>query len=936
MGREAELAQVARCRAEAARGEPWVMTVEGEAGIGKTALVRHALAGGGDGLGVCWASCDPAEQDLPYGVVDQLLRRLPVDTAGAKDLVRSLTPAASPLAVGGGLLEVLAAATDTGPLALVIDDVPWADEQSTSVLGFMQRRLYCEPLLLVLTARTNTAGPAGGAAEGEVGGRGWQERVLRGAVRVEQVQLTGLTGAETRQLAAGHGAARLGPAAVARLQEATAGHPLHLHSLLAQVTPAQLADLSHPLPVPASLDAVIRHTLNRLPADARGLVEALAVLDRPAPLATITALAGMDDASTALGPALECGLVQWRPDDPTTPLRLHHALQRDAIYRALPPGQRQTLHARAAGLVSVDEAWAHRVAATTSTDPQLSGELAAEAEHLADGGRLGRAATLLLWAAGLALTRDQHEHQLLTAATHLLQLGQATARLAPLQGRLQACAPSPRRDTVLGFLAAQRGDLRTAQDLLTCALTTAPDADTTVLAAMSLATVHLYRCDGPQVVRLLRPLLDQLPPDTPTARLIRGLLALGAIFSDGPAAALAVIDEACLPDRAPQVTALDSQLLLYRGSCHVLAGRLQAGNEDLTTYPVRQHTDADLRITPVDHYMLAWARYLGGRWQDALIGADQAVVVADTTAQPEGLVFAHVIAAMVHAQRGDHGRARAHLTEARRSVPLFPEFNAILPVLGEAVLEQARGNRAGMARALAPLDPASPGMTRAMVLVWAPLLVDAHTSTDPARPATLQDLERAQQAMDTFDQLTNPDPGTTVPALACTSHWLHARLARAHRDTAMARTHYQRALDTPALEGDDIPLHRAFAHRDLAHLLMATGQAGDRRDAATHLHHAHQLFTRLGATPHTEHTTADLTNLGTTPPAVPGQDRAQGLTEREHAVAHLAAEGHTNQEIAQELYVSPKTVEYHLGHVYTKLQLTSRRQLRTALQSAPA
>ncbi|MER7577985.1 hypothetical protein [Streptomyces sp. NPDC126514] len=109
---------------------------------------------GPDHLVMCRAACDRAEQDFPYGAVDQLLRRLPPGTTGLGELVHALTPTASPFAVGADLLDVLAAVADTAPLAVLVDDVPWADDHSLKALAFVLRRCYAERLLVVLTART--------------------------------------------------------------------------------------------------------------------------------------------------------------------------------------------------------------------------------------------------------------------------------------------------------------------------------------------------------------------------------------------------------------------------------------------------------------------------------------------------------------------------------------------------------------------------------------------------------------------------------------------------------------------------------------------------------------------------------------------------------------------------------------------------------------
>jgi DNA-binding CsgD family transcriptional regulator len=225
-------------------------------------------------------------------------------------------------------------------------------------------------------------------------------------------------------------------------------------------------------------------------------------------------------------------------------------------------------------------------------------------------------------------------------------------------------------------------------------------------------------------------------------------------------------------------------------------------------------------------------------------------------------------------------------------------------------------------------DPATPpGMRVFWPILWAPLFVEAVTAT-AVQPAP-GSLDRAGQALDVLDSLC-----LDAPALVATCHWLHGRLAAASGDTGRAYARYQQALASPAPEGDDIPLHRAFARHDLARLLQ-TGGDGDRAESAAHLQHALRTYTALGATPFIQRTSDELGRLTGQPQHSPTPADSE-LTDREQAVADLAARGHTNQEIASELFLSPKTIEYHLGHIYTKLHLTGRRQLRGTLHSTTA
>lgn len=925
VGRADESEAIARCRAEAVKGVPWVVVVEGDSGIGKTTLVRHALVPGEDGLQVCWATCDRAEQDYPYGVLDQMLRRLPSDNVGAAKLVSSLTPTATPLSVGADLLEVLAVATDAAPLALVVDDVPWADSQSLAALGFVLRRLFVEPVLTVFTARADAEGglSANGAAGAHLDG-GWRDRLPRGTDHLLSLRLTGLDAAEAGQLAAEAGVHGLGPDALQRLTEHTAGHPLHLRSLLSQTTTSELADLSLPLPVPQSLDAVIRQSLDSLPAQARSVVEALAVLDATVPLALVAQLAEVEDATSSLEPALASRLVQWEPDRPTTPLRIHHQLQREAVYQAIAPTRRRALHAVAATLVSADEAWTHRVAAAHTADPVLAAQLAQEAEHQAALNRFDRAATLLLWAADLAGDRGQYESYLLAAATHV---GFSYTRLHELHDAIADCTPSCRRDTVLGLIAHMRGDLVGAETFLTRALESAhsdtPRGDL-VKASNLLARVYVWQGEGRRAVALLRsPPHEQPTPALPVAvaKYRRATLANGTAMADSPAAGLAVLAEAGFTQAARQVAPEDGILLRYRGNLRLGAGQLRAATDDLTTHIAQCQADPGVFRTPLMWWPLSLCDYLLGRWDQAAVNGELAVLAAETNG-PAALAPGLATMAMVHANRGLWDQARALLTECEHRAAPYPLFR-FFPEVVRAVLARARADQSAISRsahALAAPPTGDGGWSFYRVLVL-PAQVDALTS--PGIPHTAENLHLAATALGRLDRLAEPADGAPPPALALTTHWLHARLAAVRGDTITAQERFQHAVDTPVIEGDDIPLHRALAHQDYAQLLQARG---DTTAAVPLLQRAREDFIRLGATPFATRVAADLDAAGART-ATP----ARGLTDREDTIARLAVQGLTNQAIGHELYISPKTVEYHLRHVYEKLGINSRRQLRTTL-----
>lgn len=173
VGRDKELAAIETCADAVREGEVWVVAVEGEAGVGKTSLVRRALARLPD-FEIWWASCDEAERDFGFGMVTQLLSRLPPEATAASPMLASRSkPDASALAVGSELLGLLDGRQALTPVAVVVDDVQWADEESRTALAFVLRRLWSARVLVLVCARTR---PGQEAVQGQRPG----ERLYRG------------------------------------------------------------------------------------------------------------------------------------------------------------------------------------------------------------------------------------------------------------------------------------------------------------------------------------------------------------------------------------------------------------------------------------------------------------------------------------------------------------------------------------------------------------------------------------------------------------------------------------------------------------------------------------------------------------------------------------------------------------------------------------
>ncbi|WP_175409896.1 AAA family ATPase [Streptomyces sp. TRM64462] len=918
VGRREELAELDARAGSALSGRPTVVVVRGPAGIGKSALVREWLARGqARRFHVLRALCDRSETDLPFGVVGQLVSGLPAALLRGLHLLAAPTPAdTAPFQAARQLLELLDRLR--GPVVLVVDDLQWADRASAQALRFALRQLRAEEVLSVLVVRTG-AGEAASPADAD-------DQELSGCLAdldgtpggVALITLDGLTPTDVADLVLRAGGRPVSAATAERLCEHTHGHPLYLQSVIAEAA-GQLGDRQEPLPVPASMTAMVARLLTGAAEPTRALVEAAAVLDSRTPLDTVARVADVPDPAAAVGPALTAGLLQWWPDEPGTPVAVPCAGHRHAVLTGMSPGRLRALHTAAAPLVGRAAAWAHRVAAAEGPDDGLAAELEAEANRLLGLGNAERAATLLLWAADVCGTRAERERHVLTAALHLLGADRFT-RLQQLLPRVDSCAASPLRDVVLGGFAASRGALADAETRLTSALRAARDAPasdaarrTAAMAGAWLGRLYLILGRGDETVRVCREMPPAAALDPPLAYHVRFNRAIGLAYCEGPEAGAGELGD--LPDSAADVAPADADLLTARGQLRVWAGRFRAGIDDLSTTLTLIPDKTRPLLAEGLYPTLALAHHQVGEWDDATISAEKGLGIAASEDRPWALPFGQAILSHVLADRGEWDRAEELLDRAAGEERRVPGSALPTVVVGAATFARARNDPRGMLAALERLrDAPRTGSVSVTQVWWRPLLVEALLGVGR--------VEDADRALKDLAPLAD-----TTPCLGTVTAWLSGRVAEAygHRDEALAR--YGAGVRLPVTR-DDVPLHRALLEQAYGKAL-AGGQP--RKEALMWLGRARDRFLALGARPYLDRCERDLAAVS---PAAALRQRggALHLSGHEREVAHLVGRGMTNKEIAAELFLSVKTVEYHLGNVYRRLGIRGRRELRARVQ----
>ena len=670
-------------------------------------------------------------------------------------------------------------------------------------------------------------------------------------------------------------------------------------------TPGRLALLRSPA-------AAVGAHLRALPPPTRTILEMLAVLNLRMPLAQLGQAAEIESPSTAIEPAVASGLVDWSPEEPSCPVVIRHLPVRDAVYASITASRRRVLHGRAAAVVSESASWEHRVAALDRPDEDLAGQLERLAGEEAAAGRLALAATHLQWASDVSPARADRERRLLTAA--LYRTLAEESRDPALREAVEATGPSLLRSCVLGTMAFSSGQLGEAERRFSQALAQArSEPDSRPLAALianRLAGTYTLLGEGEKVQALGRWALGTGCLDAAAASWTRTLFAIGASQVAGPRVALAELSH--LDTDPARVGPADASGLAFRGVFHLLADDLDQAVADLTASQRLAQRGDTLILSRRGYCFLALAQYLAGAWDDALLTAEQGLSAAAIHAHRHELPLLHLAAGCVPAGRGAAEEAERHAALAEEeAASLDYGQERLYAAMARALVCQASGDYLGMADALGHWqdDAALDGRSRAYAILWRPLLAEGLIGSGQTEPAAA-----------VLAQL-HPDGSGQVSYLAPALAWLDGWLAEQRGDPEEALRIYARGEDTA---GSHSPVYTA-------RLLLAHGRllrrTGNRKDAVERLRRANEEYQALRAAPFIAQTEEELAACD-----LPGRPADKQsvlvLTSRETEVAQLAGKGLSNPEIAAELFISRKAVEYHLGNIYAKYGLSGRQQLR--------
>jgi DNA-binding CsgD family transcriptional regulator/tetratricopeptide (TPR) repeat protein len=622
-----------------------------------------------------------------------------------------------------------------------------------------------------------------------------------------------------------------------------------------------------------------------------------------------------------LGEAEAAGLLAERRGALGSELWFVHPLVHRAVYDDLPLAERRRLHARAAELVDRPHALDHRVAAAAAADPGLADELEQAAGEATAAGRVAKASSWLAHAAALSADGGDRERRLLGALEQLLLVGDVAGATA-LEPAVRGLGASARASGLLGHLALLRGDGMSAERLLLGAWERHDRAsEPRVGAAAAVQLTQFYTVAGRAAEGLAwgQRAIDSVEDGSELWLAASTQAAAALAFLGRPAEGVELLR--FLPRVAGEAPVAASDALVYRGIVRLWSDEVGAAIRDLETAAARMREGAPMRFASQCLALLGDASFRVGAWDHAVVHTELAVSLSRDADRVWDLPFVHGYAAIVPACRGEWEVAFEHVQAAlATAAPSRMALPIAISNTAAAMLAAARADHVGVLEATAAIRATGrvDAIGRPGVYNWRALEVEALIAGG-----------RRGEAQTALDELEAAIPAGGLHTADVEVARLQGMLAAARRDHDVAADRFAAARRLS--EG----LQQPF---ELALLALADGRrllhAGDRRAAIARLRDAREGFTKLGARPYVEACGRDLEKCGVRT-GRHGPAAGHGLTPAELAVARLVATGKTNRQTAAELYVTVKTVEFHLRSVFAKLGISSRSQIAARLGTSP-
>jgi DNA-binding CsgD family transcriptional regulator len=881
-----------------------VLVIRGEAGVGKSALLRYVMQQA-SGFRIAKIAGVESEMELPFAALHQLcapmlaqLDALPQPQQRALRVALGLASGDAPdrFLVALGALSLLAEVAEKRPLLCIVDDAQWLDGASRQVLGFVARRLLAESVAIAFAVREPSA-------DVELAG-------------LPELVLAGLGEEDARALLATVIPGRLDERVRDRIVAETRGNPLALLELPRGLSAAQLAGgfgLPVVMPLAGRIEETFLRRLEELPPQTRRLLLVAAAEPVGDPALMWRAATGLGIPGTALEPATRAGLLGVGAE-----VRFRHPLVRSAVYRSASDDERRDAHgaladATDAALEPDRRAW-HRAQATRGPDDDVAAELEQSAGRAQARGGLAAAAAFLGRAADLTIDPARRAERMLAAARVSLQAGafdEALGMLAAAQAGPLDELGEARVDLLHAEVAfaQNRGSdappllLRAAQRLepLDARLSrdTYLDAWSAALFAGELASAAGLH----EVSHAART-----APEADGARRAADLLLDGfaLAFTEGRPAAAPVLQRAATAFAGDEVSV--EEVLRWAWLATVAA--VYVWDYDLclavATREVEVARDSGaLEVLAVGLNILTQALCMGGDYAGAALLTAEANAVREAT----GALVAPYGALVLAGYRGREAEAAALIDATITEATPGGQGTAVqFAHYANAVVMNGLGR---YEEAVVSARAASDDTPELVVSIWSlSELIEAACRT--------HDIELADSAL---ARLIDHSEGTDAEwALG-----MRARGSALVSEGDEAERLYQEAIDR---------LGRTRLRPELARSRLLYGEwlrrANRRVDAREQLRAAHEAFVSMGGEAFAERARHELLATGEKVRTRRDETRDE-LTHQEEHIARLARDGLTNPEIGAQLFLSPRTVEWHLRKVFSKLGISSRKGLADAL-----
>ena len=901
-GRRDECALLDRLREGARTGRSGVLVLQGEAGVGKTALLDYAIGSASDML-VVQATGVESESELAFAALHQLcvplldrLQRLPAPQRYALEIPFGLSegPAPDRFFVGLAVLGLLSEAAEERPLLCVIDDAQWLDGASAQALAFVARRLLEDSVMMLFAVRAPVSELAG----------------------LPELVVDGLRDSDARQLLTSVVPGRLDQRVAEQLVAEAGGNPLALLELPRGIAPADLAGgfgLADALPLAGRIEDRFLQRLEALPADTRRLLLVAAADPTGDPALVWRAAARLGLTRAALEPLAGTDLLEI-----DVRVRFRHPLVRSAVYRGAAPGERRRIRAALAeatdpGVDPDRRAW-HLAEATAGPNESVAGALQRGAVRAQARGGLAAAAAFLERAAALTPDPVRRAQRAVAAAQAKYEAGALNDALALLAAMETGGVDDLQRARVhllraqIAFAVQRGGDApRLLLDAARELEAVDPDrARTTYLEALEAARFADRLARGTDVVEVSKAALagpaPRRPP-RPTDLLLQGMATLPI---DGHATAVPMLKAALSAFRQEAVLPPEES----RWLSFACRAAWDVWDEEswrlLVTRELRRVRDAGaLTVMPLLLTSLSYLQVLCGELSTAESLLDE---IRATTAAT-GIPAHRYVEIWVAALRGREPELAS----------LVEDFTADAKSRGEGFALAFAGQAgAVLYNGLGRYEEAFAAVREAVdVAPYSELSTPSAVAELVEAAARAGEPRIAEQALERLTLSTRPSGGDWALGVEARS--------RAMLSDGDAECLYQEAIER---------LRRTRVRVQLArtHLLYGEWLRRERRrvDARDQLRTALELFTTMGAEAFAGRAERELLATGERVRKRRIETRQQ-LTTQEVQIARLARDGLSNAEIGARLFISPHTVAYHLRKVFSKLDISSRNQLGRVL-----